>query len=149
MSCCTKYHRYIYLHFMMWHTSRFRRLLGCLSELFGSMFCALLVDILPISECISDAVQLLTKANIPCSYSYSALDPTARKITVAKFRNRLTRVLMVTDLAARGIDIPMLDVVINFNFPAKPKLFVHRVGQWRCSFVLVLCFVCTCIFTEM
>jgi len=68
---------------------------------------------------------------MPCSYSYSALHPTARKITVAKFRNKMTRVLVVTDLAARGIDIPMLDVVINFNFPAKPKLFVHRVGQFR------------------
>lgn len=29
---------------------------------------------------------------------------------------------------ARGIDIPMLDNVVNYNFPAKPKLFVHRVG---------------------
>ena len=75
--------------------------------------------------------QVLTKASIPCSYSYSALDPTARKINVAKFRNKMTRVLVVTDLAARGIDIPMLDVVVNFNFPAKPKLFIHRVGQYR------------------
>lgn len=53
----------------------------------------------------------------------------ARKLSVAKFRNKVTPVMIVTDLAARGIDIPMLDNVINYNFPAKSKLFIHRVGE--------------------
>lgn len=35
----------------------------------------------------------------------------------------------VVCMQARGIDIPSLDNVINYNFPAKPKLFVHRVGE--------------------
>ena len=37
--------------------------------------------------------------------------------------------LTMVHFQARGIDIPMLDNVINYDFPAKPKLFVHRVGE--------------------
>ncbi|XP_052761501.1 ATP-dependent RNA helicase DDX54-like [Mya arenaria] len=72
---------------------------------------------------------ILEKASISCTYIYSSLDPTARKISIAKFQHRKVLVMVVTDLAARGIDIPLLDNVINFHFPAKPKLFVHRVGR--------------------
>lgn len=72
---------------------------------------------------------LLEKADISSTYIYSSLDQTARKINIAKFQLKKVKVLIVTDLAARGIDIPLLDNVINYNFPAKSKLFVHRVGR--------------------
>uniref|UniRef100_A0A6B2KYI9 RNA helicase n=1 Tax=Arcella intermedia TaxID=1963864 RepID=A0A6B2KYI9_9EUKA len=60
---------------------------------------------------------------------YGKMDQSARKINLAKFTHKKAHVMFVTDLAARGIDIPLLDVVINYDFPTKPKLFVHRVGR--------------------
>lgn len=74
---------------------------------------------------------VLDYLKISNTYIYSNLDPSARKINAAKFSQGKVSVLIVTDIAARGIDIPQLDNVINFNFPAKAKLFVHRVG--RCA----------------
>lgn len=66
---------------------------------------------------------------IDSTFVFSALEQKLRNENVHKFKTKQVNVMIVTDLAARGIDIPILDNVINFNFPAKPKLFVHRVGR--------------------
>uniref|UniRef100_A0A8C9KTA3 RNA helicase n=1 Tax=Panthera tigris altaica TaxID=74533 RepID=A0A8C9KTA3_PANTA len=75
------------------------------------------------------SAQLLTTQGVSCAHIYSALDQTARKINLAKFTHGKCSTLIVTDLAARGLDIPLLDNVINYSFPAKGKLFLHRVGR--------------------
>lgn len=46
-----------------------------------------------------------------------------------RFKDKETMLLVVTDVAARGVDLPLLDNAINVHFPEKPKLFVHRVGR--------------------
>ena len=63
------------------------------------------------------------------SHAYGSLDQTARKIQVQDFRTGVTNILVVTDVAARGIDIPILANVVNYDFPGQPKIFVHRVGR--------------------
>ena len=72
---------------------------------------------------------LLTLAGFSSTPVYGQLDPAARKINVAKFRARKASVLVTTDVASRGIDLPLLDVVINYDFPSTSKLFLHRVGR--------------------
>lgn len=72
---------------------------------------------------------LLKLAGFPVSYVYGSLDQTARKAQVEDFRSGITTILVVTDVAARGIDIPLLANVINYDFPSQPKVFVHRVGR--------------------
>ncbi|KAL1960534.1 hypothetical protein VTO42DRAFT_7113 [Malbranchea cinnamomea] len=86
---------------------------------------------------------LLRESGFAVSYVYGSLDQTARKIQVNNFRSGLTHLLVVTDVAARGIDIPILANVINYDFPSQSKIFVHRVGRtaragrkgWSYSFI--------------
>ena len=73
--------------------------------------------------------ELLTQASFSVTSIYGQMDSSARKINLAKFTKKRAQVLIVTDVAARGIDIPQLDFVINYDFPDKAKLFVHRVGR--------------------
>ena len=72
---------------------------------------------------------LLRLSGFAVSHAYGALDQTARKMQVQDFRTGMTNILVVTDVAARGIDIPILANVINYDFPSQPKIFVHRVGR--------------------
>lgn len=52
-----------------------------------------------------------------------------RNLVMAKLRNRSIRVLLATDVAARGIDVAGLDLVVNFDLPLSPENYVHRIGR--------------------
>jgi ATP-dependent RNA helicase DDX54/DBP10 len=60
---------------------------------------------------------------------YGTLDSDARNANLASFRNGTTPILVVTDVAARGVDVPLCDHVVHYHFPPTPKLFVHRSGR--------------------
>jgi ATP-dependent RNA helicase RhlE len=54
---------------------------------------------------------------------------TARVRTLEAFKRGRTRVLVATDVAARGIHVEDIDTVINFDIPTEPETYVHRVGR--------------------
>ena len=53
----------------------------------------------------------------------------AREQALLKFKNGVVQVLVATDLMGRGIDIPFLPFVINYELPRSPKDFIHRIGR--------------------
>ena len=53
----------------------------------------------------------------------------ARQRALANFKNRSTRILVATDIAARGIDVDDLTHVINYELPDVPETYIHRIGR--------------------
>ncbi|KAF2500405.1 DEAD-domain-containing protein [Lophium mytilinum] len=60
---------------------------------------------------------------------HGQLSQSARLGSLAKFRSRSRDILVATDVAARGLDIPSVDLVVNFDLPPDSKTYVHRVGR--------------------
>ena len=67
--------------------------------------------------------------NLSTLYIFGQMDQGLRDENLDKFKRRRVNILLVTDVAARGLDIPALDNVINFDFPDNDKLFIHRIGR--------------------
>ena len=72
---------------------------------------------------------LLVASGVSATMIYGTLDQEARKSNLAAFRSGKKSVLVVTDVAARGIDVPLIDHVVHYAFPSSAKLFVHRSGR--------------------
>lgn len=60
---------------------------------------------------------------------HGQLSQSARLGALGKFRSRSRDILVATDVAARGLDIPSVDVVLKFDLPTDSKTYVHRVGR--------------------
>lgn len=74
-------------------------------------------------------VELLAKNKIQADALHSDKGQVTRERTLVKFKNNNLRVLVATDIAARGLDIEELKYVINFDIPHIPENYVHRIGR--------------------
>jgi len=80
----------------------------------------------------ADADQVAEKLNergYPAEPIHGDLSQPRREEILAKFRSRRATILVATDVAARGIDVPDLTHVVNFALPQDPATFVHRTGR--------------------
>ncbi len=74
-------------------------------------------------------VKFLDKAGIKSEAIHGNKSQAARQRALANFKNRDTSVLVATDIAARGIDVNNLNLVINYDLPNIPETYVHRIGR--------------------
>ena len=73
--------------------------------------------------------KMLNKTGIAAGAIHGDKSQGARERALADFKSGRTRVLIATDIAARGIDIDQLSHVINFDLPNEPETYVHRIGR--------------------
>ncbi len=74
-------------------------------------------------------VKDLHKLNITAEAIHGNKSQNARQRALNNFKDKTTRVLIATDIAARGIDIDELAYVINYEIPNIPETYVHRIGR--------------------
>ncbi|MEZ5083856.1 MAG: DEAD/DEAH box helicase [Bacteroidales bacterium] len=88
----------------------------------GIVFCNFKESIQRVSE-------FLTEKNIPHGCFHGGMEQTDRERTLIKFRNGTHQLLVATDLAARGIDVPAIRFIIHYHLPLKNREFIHRNGR--------------------
>jgi ATP-independent RNA helicase DbpA len=78
---------------------------------------------------VDEVGKLLAKWKVNSQILHADLKQTERDRTTALFRNGSVRILVATDVAARGLDIDALELVINFDMPPNTETYIHRIGR--------------------
>ncbi|GFQ65406.1 probable ATP-dependent RNA helicase DDX49 [Trichonephila clavata] len=77
-------------------------------------------------QTVSEALKKLGFKNVALN---SRLKQQERTASITRFKSNHVRVLVATDIASRGLDIPMVDLIVNYSVPPHPTDYIHRVGR--------------------
>jgi superfamily II DNA/RNA helicase len=73
--------------------------------------------------------QKLVENNFEITCIHGKLTQKEREDVIKDFRDGKTRILLTTDLLSRGIDIPLVNLVINYDLPINKETYIHRIGR--------------------
>ena len=71
----------------------------------------------------------LERAQIPCVWIQGEMPQDRRNNAIARFRDGTVNILLATDVASRGIDLPDVSHVINYDMPRTADIYLHRIGR--------------------
>lgn len=71
----------------------------------------------------------LEEKNLPCLTINKMMNDNSKLLTIQLLKTLKNKILISTDLGSRGLDLPMVDLVLNYNFPKKVNTYIHRVGR--------------------
>jgi len=78
---------------------------------------------------LAELVSKLAELEIPCNYLRGEMDQEKRNLSLRQFKDGSINILIATDVAARGIDVPDITHVINYDMPRSADVYVHRIGR--------------------
>jgi len=78
---------------------------------------------------VERVVAAMKRVGVSSEALHGGIEQQERFAILDRFRDAATKVLVTTDVASRGIDIPLMDYVINYDLPDNPENYVHRCGR--------------------
>ncbi|BBD06826.1 DEAD/DEAH box helicase [Desulfovibrio ferrophilus] len=98
------------------------RVIDCADDFYGLVFCRTKAD-------VDEVAERLSSKGYPAEALHGDITQGRREKILGAFRKKRTQILVATDVAARGIDVPDLTHVINLGLPQDSESYVHRIGR--------------------
>lgn len=80
-------------------------------------------------ESVERLHQILSDKGLVTTFYHGSMEQKDREVALAKFRNGSINILVTTDLAARGLDIPHIRYIVHYHLPPTEDIFTHRNGR--------------------
>jgi len=99
-----------------------RRVIDYNVDFYGIVFCNTKAN-------VDNLAQKLAKMDYSAAAIHGDIPQSQREKIIQQFRNKSIKILVATDVAARGIDVNDLTHVVNFSLPQSPEAYIHRIGR--------------------